>query len=79
MERRQTSRSQAQKAGVMAFEDGTSCACIVKNISRCGAKLSLLQSRLVPNEFSLTIGHTKSRVRTIWRTRFHVGVEFIAA
>jgi hypothetical protein len=79
MERRRAVRLPGQKAAIMMFDDGTSYPCILKNTSNRGAKISLLGSHPLPPEFSLAIGAQKSRVRPIWRTRFHVGVEFVAA
>jgi hypothetical protein len=79
MERRQAVRAPMQKAGLMAFEDGSSYPCIVKNLSPRGAKISLLRSQELTDEFSLAIEGTRSRVRAIWRTRFHVGVRFIGS
>jgi len=79
MERCRSVRNSLQKAGLIAFDDGTSSPCIIKNLWPKGAKFSLPNAVKVPVEFSLTIGEKKSRVRTIWNTRFHIGVEFITA
>ena len=63
-----------------AFIEFRDClrACIVMNLSGFGAKLSLLRSsEELPDRFSLSIGGVSSPVRIIWRTRLHVGVQFL--
>ncbi len=73
-------RLPVEKSGMMVFADGGTYPCIVTNVSGCGAKLSLLRnSRELPVEFSLSIDGRESYVRIVWRTRFHVGVQFVGA
>jgi hypothetical protein len=75
---RRLSRSPVQRPGMLHFENGTTYPCIVTDISGLGAKISLLRSQEFPPEFVLSIDGNKSHVRIVWRTRFHLGVQFLS-
>jgi hypothetical protein len=78
-ELRRLPRAPVKCSGMLHFANGTTYPCIVTDISGCGAKISLLRSQVLPDEFELTMDGIKSRVRSKWQTRFQVGVEFVTA
>ena len=53
--------------------------CVVADISDCGARLGVENSKTVPNNFVLLLsasGKPKRRCRVVWRNGTQVGVEF---
>jgi hypothetical protein len=61
----------------MKFEDGTTCPCFVTNISTHGIMICLLRNRELPAEFWLSVDERTWRVRPVWRTGLHTGMQFI--
>jgi hypothetical protein len=77
LERRRVVRGAVQRSAFIEFRDCLR-TCIVMSLSGFGAKLSLLRSsEELPDRFSLSIGGVSAPVRIIWRTRLHVGVQFV--
>ncbi len=65
--------------GEILFEDGSgSLDCRIRNMSKSGARLDLLNTADVPDRFILAINNGKDRlpVRLAWRSVTSVGVEF---
>src|SRR5947207_6345124 len=66
-----------RKTGAMKFDDGTTCPCSITSISTHGITISLWRARELPHEFWLSIDDRAWRVRLVWRTGLHNGVQFI--
>jgi hypothetical protein len=62
---------------MMRFDDGSTCPCFVGSISTHGIMISLMRNRELPAEFWLSIDARTWRVRIVWRTGLHNGVQFI--
>ncbi len=79
-ERRKAHRGRTYLSGRVAFNDRCSTAdCVVRNLSRDGAKIVLSGSATIPNEFDFTI-HQKGdsrRTRIVWRREMEAGVVFL--
>ena len=61
---------------IMHADDGPK-PCLVINISRRGAKLSLSVLEDLPHEFTLRVPGAEHRSRLVWRAGLEAGVEFI--
>ena len=68
---------QSELAASILSEDGQAKACIVTNISRKGAQLSLSTTEDLPPEFTLRIPGAKHRSRLVWKVGRQAGIEFI--
>ena len=79
IERRSSVRQRVLKGGVLSFNRGYgSLECVVRNVSRDGARLVFGETAAVPSHFSFRIGHDgewrTAEVR--WRRREDIGVSF---
>lgn len=76
---RKTDRQPSYLGGKITYnQDLWSEDCIVRNASRAGAKLTVKDSRALPDHFNLSIpskGETY-RARVKWRVENQIGVEF---
>jgi hypothetical protein len=65
----------------MFFGRGARLAtCVVVDLSESGAKLKVLATQNIPDEFSLLIGghsEVKRRCRVVWRSGSTIGVQFL--
>lgn len=79
-ERRREQRWPAYLRGRISFANRYSVIdCVVRNTSPQGARLSVHNSAVVPDEFDLAIPRkaTEVRVRTRWRSFEAIGVEVV--
>jgi len=79
-ERRKAARSRTFFGGVIQFRQCKSAVnCTVRNYSLAGAKVTLTETDLIPDEFDLTIAKKQHsyRTRMIWRNINEAGVEFL--
>jgi hypothetical protein len=79
LELRQEPRISVERSGWIIKDDGRKDPCVVRNVSRSGAKITLLGRDNLPAEFTLSVLGARHRSRLVWRTRFNVGVAFAAA
>lgn len=79
-ERRREPRMRVLKKGAIELKDGASVLdCVIRNISKLGARVDIASSVGVPEAFVLRIGDdTTRRCRVVWRKPESVGVEFLA-
>ena len=79
-ERREYQRGRTYLGGRLAFNNQyCSIDCLVRNMSRNGAKLVFEGSVLLPGEFELTLpqkGESR-RARIVWREQDEAGVTFL--
>jgi hypothetical protein len=79
-ERRKAHRDRTCLCGQAAFNDQRSTAdCLVRNLSRGGAKIAFSGPMTAPNEFDFTIfqkGDSR-RARIVWRRETEAGVLFL--
>ena len=55
--------------------------CVVNNLSNSGARLTALNIKTLPDEFTLELSRDGARVRdcrVMWRTKSELGVNFVA-
>ena len=76
---RKAQRRHTLKGGRIVFNNGRSTFdCIVRNLSRQGAKLQVGSSVGVPETFELVLPNThKQPCKVIWRKAKEIGIEFI--
>ncbi len=74
---RRSPRAQVQLAGSILYGDGEPKVCLVTNISRRGAKLSLSVLEDLPYEFTLRVPGAEHRSRLVWRAGLEAGVELV--
>ncbi len=80
-ERRQEKRLRALKSGKIAFNDRRSVIdCMIRDLSKHGAKLLVATSVGVPDRFDLVLDadHSSYSCRLAWRTEKELGVEFVS-
>ncbi|HEY7229240.1 MAG TPA: PilZ domain-containing protein [Pseudolabrys sp.] len=80
VERRKTARARTLLGGVIAFNKRASTMdCQVRNLSPAGAKVTFVNTAVVPDQFDLTIARKERsfRARMIWRTPNEAGVSFL--
>jgi len=79
MERRASRRHRVLKAGSIEF-DGKTVDCMLRNISRTGAALSVT-SGIIPHEFTLKIvaSGIRRNCRVVWRKQTLIGLAFDTA
>jgi hypothetical protein len=79
--RRRSRRSKFDFPARRAFVPGVrSALCAIVELSETGAKLKVLSTQTVPDEFSLLIGghsEVKRRCRVVWRSGTTLGVQFV--
>jgi hypothetical protein len=76
-ERRRVRRTNVFKsAKIISMQSSRDC--IVRDISTLGARLALISTAYVPDNFDLTFdaARTLRGCRVVWRTETQVGVEF---
>ena len=78
MEHRRAPRKPLERPGLVIADDGETYPCIASDISPRGARITLLGRHQLPGEFSLSLFGERYRCRLVWRTCFHVGIEFLA-
>ena len=79
MERRWLDRKDASVPGWITFgPNRTAVFCLVRNLSRLGAKLEIEEVIPLPDTFSLTMEgeHKTYRAQTSWRQDFEIGIQF---
>ena len=78
IEKRSAPRARTHLFGRIVFgPDRSVCDCLVSDISSGGARLSLANSRGIPEEFELHIP-SRGQVFLKWRLRHHFGVKFLS-
>jgi hypothetical protein len=81
-ERREYQRGRTYLGGRLAFNNQyCSVDCLVRNMSRNGAKLIFEGTVLLPGEFELTLpqkGESR-RARVVWRHQDEAGITFVPA
>ncbi len=77
-EKRAVPRRRVLKHGTLAFGDGGSVDCTVRNLSASGARLEVVSPLGVPAAFTLVIGADGSmrRCRAVWSHDKRIGVTF---
>lgn len=81
-EGRASDRTRTFLKAVIEFNHGASrLDCVVKNMSRSGARIEITDAIGLPNEFNLRIPHRNETYRSqmIWREKGAIGVRFVAA
>jgi hypothetical protein len=79
-DRRKGLRSKFGYPARMLFGGVWSATCVVVDISESGAKLKVLATQTIAEEFSLLIGghsEVKRRCRVVWRSGSTIGVQFL--
>ena len=75
-ELRRDGRKAMSQAGWIIEDNGQKSPCLLINLSRSGAKITLLARNELPAEFTLCVGELSRRGRMVWRTCFNAGLEF---
>jgi hypothetical protein len=79
--RRKRPRSRFDFPARMVFGPGArSATCIIIDLSDTGAKLKVLSTQTIPDEFLLLIGGlgaVKRRCHVVWRAHPMLGVQFV--
>lgn len=72
-------RHESKNAGSILME-GSPVACVLKDVSETGARLSVPNLRTLPDRFDLTIAATGRTIgcRTVWESPGEFGVRFVA-
>ena len=81
-ERRRNTRTPSYLGGVISFrQQRCSLECLVRNISRDGAKITFSNATIVPAEFNLDItAHQQAfRAQAIWRSATEMGIKLLNA
>jgi len=79
LERRQHPRNRVYYGGMVAFNARNSTlACIVRNFSKCGAKIEFENSTMLPDrvDFEIERRGLSCRAHLIWRDRNAAGLAF---
>lgn len=79
---RASDRTRTFLKAVIEFNNGASkLDCVVKNISRSGARIDITDAVALPNEFNLHIPHRGETYRSqmMWREKGATGVRFLAS
>jgi hypothetical protein len=66
-------------AWIVLAADQPPYKCMLSDVSKAGAKISIAGHLEVPDEFSLLLsedGSTRRSCRVVWRESTHMGVEF---
>ena len=64
------------QAGWIIEDGGHKRPCLLANLSKGGAKITLLARNELPAEFTLLVGEMSHRSRMVWRTCFNAGLQF---
>ena len=64
------------QAGWIIEDGGQKRPCLLKNLSKGGAQITLLARNELPAEFTLLVGEMSYRSRMVWRTCFNAGLQF---
>ena len=64
------------QAGWIIEDGGQKRPCLLKNLSKGGAQITLLARNELPAEFTLLVGEMSHRSRMVWRTCFNAGLQF---
>jgi hypothetical protein len=73
-------RSGLRAVAVLGFADGSSCACMLLDLSHDGARIGLTDGRAIPEQFTLRVSMTAriQRVcRLVWQQGDEIRVRFI--
>ena len=75
---RKSTRQRVLKLGNIAFGQGATIDCTVRNITRSGACLLVESPIGIPDQFELVLSDDKSRrqCRVAWRSADQIGVAF---
>jgi hypothetical protein len=76
LELRSEPRKTMAQAGWIIEDGGQKRPCLLANISKSGAKITLLARSELPPEFTLSVGEMCRRTRMVWRTSFNAGLQF---
>jgi hypothetical protein len=78
IEKRAISRRRVFKLGTLAFHEGGSLDCMVRNMSSNGARIDIASPADLPTSFTLVIEADRfmRECRAVWRSDQHVGVAF---
>jgi hypothetical protein len=78
-ERRKSVRRRTLKGGRIGFNRASSVACVIRDISPGGAKLSLPSAYRIPSEFVLTFDDGSSARFCLerWQSPTALGVQFL--
>lgn len=79
LELRSEPRKIMTQAGWIIEDGGQKRPCLLANLSKSGAKITLLARNELPAEFTLCVGELSRRSRMVWRTCFTAGLQFQAA
>jgi hypothetical protein len=77
-EQRTSPRHRVFKGGMLAFPDGGTVDCVVRNISSSGARVDVANPRGLPEAFILVIAadQFKRRCHPVWSHDKQIGVMF---
>ncbi len=78
-ERRRVHRGRTYLGGQVAFNDRCSVMdCLIRNMSRNGAKLVFDSTLVIPSEFDVMVrrGGESRRASIVWRAEWEMGVTF---
>jgi hypothetical protein len=78
IEKRAVPRHRVLKGGMLAFSDGGSVECTVRNISSNGARVDIADPIGVPESFTLIIATDQfmRRCHAVWSSEQRIGVAF---
>jgi hypothetical protein len=76
--KRSSPRQRTLKAGKIMFgeKDAVTVDCIVRNLSKTGARLQVPHSVIIPGAFKLALSGTVRVVTVVWRKGDLIGVRF---
>jgi hypothetical protein len=77
-EQRKFPRHRALKGASISVNRVASIDCVVRNLSKSGACLEIVNSIGIPDEFTLVIpsDNVKQLCHVVWRTALRIGVSF---
>ena len=76
VEQRHEPRKIMTQVGWIIEDGGQKRPCLLANISKNGARITLLARKELPAEFTLCVGAMSRRSRMVWRTCFNAGLQF---
>jgi hypothetical protein len=77
-ELRKAPRSSTKQKGTAIVSGGTEIACMIRDLSDTGARLSFQNPTFLPRTFRLKFDDHDQRVTVMWRRGLYVGVRFVS-
>ncbi|MGU3540401.1 PilZ domain-containing protein [Methylobacterium sp. A54F] len=81
LERRRSPRRQTAIPALVRLDDGTEMSCMIRDVSKGGARLGVAPQAELPNDFYLVMKSSGQAmpVRLIWRQGNYAGISIHAA